>query len=169
VCSTYQQEEIKMKLMIFEGSSEELKSAAPLLGLDPRAVANAGAHGSSTVAVVPSAPPASAAAIEGGKLTEEVATVFLTRRALPKTQRDVLRAIKNANGAGITSSELAKQIGCGVDMVKGAMRSFGKKAAHTEGWPEKLPAFIRTWEGSENRYRLHPEILSVLESGKVPL
>ncbi|WP_244832525.1 hypothetical protein [Caballeronia sp. TF1N1] len=152
-----------MKLVIFEGTPEELQSASSFLNLGTQAV------GGVTPKVADATDAAPSTAVEPVALTEDVAKAFLTRRPLPKTQKDVLRVIKKARNAGVTTSELARELGCADDIVKGAMRAFGKRAAHTEGWPKNRKAFKRTWEGKENRYHLLPEVRAVLESGAVPL
>jgi hypothetical protein len=57
------------------------------------------------------------------------------------------------------------------EVFKATMRTLGKRAGYTEGWPEELETFDRTWlpDEGQNRYRLHPAFRVVLDSGRVKL
>lgn len=157
-----------MKFVKFEGTVEELQ-AAYLLLVDGEAQQDV----KKEPPLQPSAaiiPPVSAAAEireANGVLTEAVAEALLTRRPLTKTQLAVLKTIFDAGDKGVTTSEMANLIGCEPATIKGSMRSFGKRVAHTNGWPTDLEAFDRVWLGVENRYRLHPAIRAVIKSGRV--
>ena len=107
--------------------------------------------------------------VETGVLTEAAATVFLTRRPFVEIQAQIIEQVRAAGDTGITSSELATALACEPGSIKSSMRGLGKRAAHTDGWPNRLGVFDRMWEGTENRYRLHPAMRAVLDSGQVKL
>jgi len=158
---------MKIINIIFEGTPEEFKAAQPWL---PAELQGSSATETARPMAMPvSTFPTPASPGSAEELSEEAAALYLTRRPFTKTQKAVMKGVFKAGDAGITSSELAELIGCDPATVKSAMRSFGKRVAHTDGWPEDLQAFARNWEGTQNRYRHHPAIRTLLESGRVPL
>lgn len=152
-----------MKFFKFEGTAEELQVAYPLL-YDPIAeVPENKAAVAEEPTLVPLAEP-----IKTNELTEDAVVTFFTRIPLTKTHSALIKTLFNApNGQGFTTSELAKLIKCPSGTIKGSMRAFGKRVAHTEGWPSGVEAFDRKWLGSENVYRLHPAVRVALETGRV--
>lgn len=150
-----------MKFIKFEGTVEELHAAYDLL-------TDSVAENKNKTSLTTQIPLADLE--ETDELTKEAVVQFLTRRPLTKIQTAVLKTIFNAeDDVGVKSSELAKLIKCPIASVKGSMRSFGKRVAHTKGWPTDLEAFNRKWLGSENAYRLHPAVRAALKSGCVTL
>lgn len=147
--------------IIFDGSVDELRAIYPLLLDDDEK--NCSIEKSSQ------SPSAEINTENSRGLTTAVAEIFLTRRPLAKNQKEVLKAVLAASDAGVTSSALSETIGCDIDMIKGAMRSFGKRAAHTEGWPSGLKSFDSNWTGTEVCYRLHQAVRDVLTSNRVEL
>lgn len=150
-----------MKFVKFEGTVEELQAAYGLLNYSVEETTNR-------------TPLTTQMPLDDSKekdeLTEEAIVQFFTRRPLTKTQAAVIKTIFNAeDDVGVKSSELAKLIKCPIATVKSSMRSFGKRVAHTKGWPTNIEAFNRKWLGSENVYRLHPEVRAALKSGHVTL
>lgn len=149
-----------MKLFKFEGTAEELQVAYSLLADD----AVAKNLGNETPIPPKPMPIPSAEPEKTGELTEEVAVAFLTRRPLPKNQHAIIKTLFAVeDGQGLKSSELAATIGCTVAEIQGSMRAFGKRAAHTQGWPSGVRAFQRKWLGSEMSYRLHPVVHAVFD------
>jgi hypothetical protein len=136
---------MKITKQTFEGTVEEFRAAHSLLNFD---LQDAGKQAMPDQPSPTSSPLAFPNVDANEELTYEVAEVFLTRRPLTKNQKNVLKNVLNAGAPGITSSEIAQNIGCE---------------------PEKLQAFVRKWEGSENRYRLHPAVRAVLQSGHIVL
>lgn len=152
-----------MKFVKFEGTVEELQAAYPFL---TDAVTENSEHPVPPQPI----PTPSTKADKPSEVTEEAAELFLKRRPFPKNQVAILKALLNANeDQGLKSSELATSIGCTVTEVQGSMRAFGKRAAHTEGWPVGRKAFKWKWLGSEMLYRLHPAMRTVLMSGRASL
>jgi hypothetical protein len=155
-----------MKFVKFEGNIEELQAAYHLL---TDAVEN------TSESAPPTTPPQlplipSAEIKKSNELTEEIAKVFLTRRPFPKNQIAIIKKLLSTDHEqGIKSSELAESIGCTVADVQGSMRAFGKRAAHTEGWPSGVRAFERKWLGNEMSYRLHKAVRDILEKKEVTL
>lgn len=158
---------MKLTNITFEGTPEEFKVAQPWL---PVELQGSGATETPRPLAMPvSTPPVPPIPNASEELSEEAAALYLTRRPFTKTQKAVMKGVLKAGDTGITSSELAELIGCDPATVKSAMRSFGKRVAHTDGWPEDLQAFARNWEGTQNRYRHHSAIRALLDSGRVQL
>lgn len=159
-----------MKFSIFEGSTEEFEKVYPLFKPEPQSVVvntDLQENGASdpigdTTEEPPKKQPAKA-------LTEKAAMNFLTRRPLSQYQKAILKSVYEAGDTGTTNSQMAKRIGCDVASVKAAMRTFGRRVAHTDGWPDGLSAFKQQWEEDQNRYHLHSAVRSVIESGAVKL
>ncbi|WP_250537424.1 hypothetical protein [Caballeronia sp. AZ10_KS36] len=146
----------------FEGTPEELKLAHPLLYADLQGTTE------TAPAPLPSLPEEDGAKTAEILSSQAVDAFFKKTPGLSADQRAVMKHVHAAGDAGITSSELAKHIGS-ADVVRVAMRLFGKRAAHTRGWPKGVTTFIRKWEGKENRYLLRREFRSILENGQVTL
>ena len=150
-----------MKLLKFEGTVAELQ-AAYFLFADDVSQTN-----ESELSATPSQPTpiTSAAPEKTGELTEEMAENFLKRRPFNKNQAAIIKTLLNVkDDQRLKSSELAESIGCTIDEVKGSMRAFGKRAAHTQGWPSGVTGFQRKWLGTEMSYRLAPSMHAVLKS-----
>lgn len=155
-----------MKFFKFEGTAEELQVAYSLFADD--VVKNF--EGEPPASPQPTPIPPLAEPEKTGELTEEAVVTFLTRSPLPKNQAAIIKTLLNAeDDHGLKSSELAESIGCPIATVKSSMRAFGKRVAHTKGWPSGLKAFKWKWLGSEMSYRLHPAVRAVLMSGRVKL
>jgi hypothetical protein len=147
----------------FEGTPEELKLAHPLLYAELQ-----DANETAQAPVPSSITEENGAKATGALNIQAVEAFFKKTPKLSTDQTAVMKHVHAAGDAGITSSELAKHIGS-AEVVKAAMRQFGKRAAHTRGWPEGVTTFIRKWEGKENRYLLRREFRSLLENGQVTL
>jgi hypothetical protein len=149
-----------MKLIAFDGSPEEFASVSHLFA------------GSSTspicqVSGATSLGPNQAASKP--KLDELTAEKALTRIGLSKLQASIVKAIRASGAKGATSADIAAATGFDQKSVRAGMRGFGKRITHTEGWPKGVEMFERIWEGTQNRYRLHPAVETVLAAGKVKL
>jgi hypothetical protein len=154
----------------FEGTPEEFQAAYPLLNAD---LQDGNLEKSTDLSSTPTVTLSTKVDEAPTELTEAIAEAFLTKRPFNKVQKGVIQGIMDAGDVGITSSKLAGIIGCEPKTIKSTMRWFGKRVAHTPGWPKKkgksIGIFSQAWEGTENRYRLRVPMRVVLESGRVKL
>lgn len=154
----------------FSGSPAEFKAVEHLFTPASPSIHIKGADADAT----PASPDVSAAAMTSangaeGKLTAAAVEDFLKRRPFSPNQTQLLKAVFNAGEEGITTSEI-----CGVTQldpgsVKALLRLLGKRVAHTPSWPKNLECFDRTWEGLENRYRLHKEVRDAIAAGAIKI
>lgn len=159
---------MRIEKVVFVGTPEEFETVRDGFFTTPNGEANA----------LPAGDEADTAleleteqATQDGKSepAKDVVVAALTRINLTKSQKAVLGALVKGAASGITTVELASATGLDRGSIKAVLRSFGKRVAHTPGWPKGVGMFDQTWEGDKNRYRLPPAVREVLEDGSVKL
>lgn len=127
-----------MKVMVFEGTPEEILAALPHLK-DSLA---------STPVVAPSVTvPADgdAAATGSNFVSLRVARKVLTRRRLKPLQLVVLKEIYGAHPKPVLATELHKKTGYTAAQFAGLMGAMGRRVSHTEGYMDGDLFFIQVW------------------------
>jgi hypothetical protein len=108
-------------------------------------------------------------------LSEQLIVRVLTRRALSPHLRKVLKALLKAGPDGLTTREIAEAVGISRARLAGVFGAFGRRMAHTPGWPEdqSIVNYEREYNDDtskqEWRYWLKSIVRDVLERGTVRL
>jgi hypothetical protein len=159
---------MKIKSLEFDGTPEEFAQVGHLF---------AGQPGTPPAAPL-SQPQASPepSAVGGGEpeakveLNGELVLRLFNRRPLSQNIRKVFKAFLAAGDKKLTTTDLATAVGITRQELAGVFGAFGRRVAHTAGWPDGL-AFVG-WERNDDDeyvYWLPPVVRQVLESGKVQL
>lgn len=94
---------------------------------------------------------------------------LLTRRPIPRGQRQLYKALYDAGEVGLSHAELAETIGRDAGAVRGILGALGRRANKTPGYgQDQKPgsAMALSWEELDNgqwRLNLLPEMRSALE------
>jgi hypothetical protein len=129
-----------MKVMVFEGTPEEILAALPHLK-DSMAPSPPVVTPSVTVPT-----DGDAAAPTGSNYVSlRVARKVLTRRRLKPLQLVVLKEIYGAHPKPVLATELHKKTGYTAAQFAGLMGAIGRRVSHTEGYMDGDLFFIQDW------------------------
>lgn len=100
-------------------------------------------------------------------VTPELVLRVLTRRELRANIKKALKALQRSP-KGMTSEELAKAVGIDRGQLAGVFGAFGRRVAHTKGWPADAAIISeRRDENGRRVYHLAPVVLTALEKGNL--
>jgi hypothetical protein len=148
-----------MKFREFEGTPEEFLRVGHLFG-------------SSAPNAQTPAPPSPVSSGGGQQISPELILRVLSRRPLSGKFRRALRALRDADAEGLTTTEIAAAAGITRAQLAGVFGAFGRRVANTSGWPEGI-SFVQYArsddEEGEWRYWLSETVKGVLHGGNVRL
>jgi hypothetical protein len=152
---------MKMRYTEFEGTPEEFLRISHRFPGVP--------SGDTTAAQPPHGGPGDAQPSgAAGEVTAHAVEHLLTRRPLSVNMKKVLRVLMGAGSAGLTTREIAEEVGISPAELSGVFGAFGRRMAHTPGWDNA--DFVDVDDsGAAERYSLKPIVREVLESGRIRL
>jgi hypothetical protein len=139
-------EDETMRVLVFEGTPEEVGEA--IKGLGPLA------PGQAIAAVAPEAvaPTYNSSYFARVYVSTEVARRVFTRRELKPTQITVLTEIYAGGADGVLASALQSKLKYTKAQFAGLMGAFGRRVGATDGYVENTWFFDQRWDDAEACY-----------------
>lgn len=94
-----------------------------------------------------------------GAMSEQFAYRVLTRIPLVDSMENVMETISNAYPAKVPAGDLEKASNMFGRRFTGMMGAFGRRVAHTDGYPDGTFYFVQRWEGKEYHYTFSEPVL----------
>lgn len=150
--------ELILKVIILDGTPEEIRSALPeLIGggtIVPMRLEKAQSK------------PSEASADDEGRsaVTERVARKILSRRVLSAEMEKALKLIYKSGNEGILGTDLQTALRLSRPQFTGLMGAFGNRISNTQGYIEGDWFFDQEWDSDEltNRYKLPESVRAAL-------
>lgn len=150
-----------MKVMLFDGTPEEILAVFPHLKNSPAPTiipSTASTNGASD-----------SAEAESNYVSLRVARKVLTRRRLNPTQAIVLKEIYRAHPELVLATDLHEKTSYTPAQFAGLMGAIGRRVSHTEGYMDGDLFFIQEWNEEADcwAYGLPSSVREALENEKL--
>ena len=156
-----------MRLMVYEGTPEEIRQVVDTLPKLSRAVSPPPEQ--SAAPEPPDADDTDEEPAEREFVSVKVARLMLSRRVLSKQQLQVLRAIYKAHPNKVAAPDLQNLTGYTPSQFAGLMGAFGRRLTHTPGYIEPTWFFDQEWdyENGHNLYGLPETVREAMHLEKL--